>query len=107
VAKTERGSLVYAPVVHQHFDTIDAKYDLLIRRKIDEQLTHEPGAQTRNRKPVRPPAAFQAEWELRFGPQNRSRVFYQFDVGTREVRIVAVGLKERNRLLVGGEKVLQ
>jgi hypothetical protein len=71
----------------------------------EEQLTHEPDVKTRNRKPVRAPPAFQAEWELRFGPNNRFRVFYQIDHETREVRIVAIGVKDRNRLLVGGEEV--
>ncbi|HZT80806.1 MAG TPA: hypothetical protein VFA26_11310 [Gemmataceae bacterium] len=73
MAKKEPFSLVYAPMVRKHFDAIDAKYDSLIRQKIEEQLTHEPDVKTRNRKPVRPPAAFQAEWELRFGPNNRFR----------------------------------
>ena len=105
MAKKAPFSLVYAPVVHKHFDTIEAKYDSLIRQKIEEQLTHEPDVETRNRKPVRPPVAFRAEWELRFGPNNRFRVFYQIDPEAREVRIVAVGVKNRNRLLVGGEEV--
>jgi hypothetical protein len=107
VAKKEPFALVYAPVVHKHLRAIDAKYDSLIREKIVEQLTHEPAVATRNRKPVRPPAAFQAEWELRFGPNNRFRVFYQIDHAAREVRIVAVGVKDRNRLVVGGEEVAQ
>jgi len=84
---------------------IDDKYDRLIRQKIEEQLTYEPDVATRNRKPVRPPAAFNAEWELRLGPNNRFRVFYQIDQEQREVRIVAVGVKQRNRLFVGGEEV--
>ena len=103
--KREPYFLVFAPVVHEHLGAIDAKYDSLIRGKIKEQLTHEPDVETRNRKPVRPPAAFQAEWELRFGPNNRFRVFYQIDYESREVRIVAVGVKDRNRLLVGGREV--
>ena|SRR5438132_13495306 len=101
----EQFSLIYAPVVHKHLGAIDAKYDSLIREKAEEQLMHEPDVETRNRKPVRAPAAFQAEWELRFGPNNRFRVFYQVDHENREVRIVAVGLKDRNRLFVGGEEV--
>lgn len=105
MAKKEPFSLVYAPLVHKHLGAIDAKYDSLIREKIEEQLTHEPHVETRNRKPVRPPAAFQAEWELRFGPNNQFRVFYQIDHEAREVRIVAVGVKDRNRLLAGGEEV--
>jgi mRNA-degrading endonuclease RelE of RelBE toxin-antitoxin system len=105
VAKKEPFFVVFAPVVHDHLAVIDAKYDSLIRNKIEEQLTHEPDVETRNRKPVRPPAAFQAEWELRFGPKNRFRVFYQIDLKNRHVRIVAIGEKDRNRLLVGGEEV--
>lgn len=98
-------SLIYAPVVHKHLAAIDAKYDSLIRERTQEQLTHEPGVETRNRKPVRQPASFQAEWELRFGPNNQFRVFYQIDHERRQVRIVAIGVKDRNRLLVGGEEV--
>jgi mRNA-degrading endonuclease RelE of RelBE toxin-antitoxin system len=105
VAKQEPHTLIYAPVVHQHLNAIDAKYDSLIRAKTEEQLTHEPDVETRNRKPVRPPAAFQAEWKLRFGPNNRFRVFYQIDHENREVRVVVIGVKDRNRLLVGGEVV--
>ena len=103
--KQEPFFLDFAPIVHEHLDAIDAKYDSLIRKKIKEQLTHEPDVETRNRKPVRPPAAFKAEWELRFGPNNRFRVFYQIDHEHRRVRIVAIGEKDRNRLLVGGEEV--
>ena len=105
MAKKEPFSLAFAPVVHKHLGAIEAKYDSLIRQKIEEQLTQEPDVETRNRKPVRPPAAFQAEWELRFGPNNRFRVFYQIDQEAREVRIVAIGVKDRNRLVVGGEEV--
>ena len=105
MAKKIPFTLVYAPLVYEHLGAIDAKYDALIRAKAAEQLTHEPDVETRNRKPIRPPAGFQAEWELRFGPNNRFRVFYQIDHESRVVRIVAVGVKERNRLLVGGEEV--
>ena len=105
MAKRLPFTLVYAPVVGQHLDAIDPKYDSLIREKIEEQLLYEPDTETRNRKPVEQPAAFQAEWALRFGPNNRFRVFYQIDHQDREVRVVAVGVKDRNRLLVGGEEV--
>jgi len=97
--------LAYSPVVYDHLAAIDVKYDSLIRQKTREQLTYEPDVETRNRKPVQPPAAFNAEWEVRFGPNNRFRVFYQIDYESREVRIVAIGVKDRNRLVVGGEEV--
>jgi hypothetical protein len=50
------------------------------------------------------PIAFGADWELRLGPGNRFRVFYQVNAEGREVRVLAVGIKERNRLLIGGEE---
>jgi mRNA-degrading endonuclease RelE of RelBE toxin-antitoxin system len=105
VGKKKPFFLDFAPIVHEHLEAIDAKYDALIREQIEEQLTHDPDVQTRNRKPVRPPAAFESEWELRFGPSNRFRVFYQIDHERRQVRIVAIGEKNRNRLFVGGEEV--
>jgi hypothetical protein len=98
-------TLVYAPVVAEHLIAIDAKYDSLIHEKIEEQLLYEPDRETRNRKPVEQPAAFQAEWEIRFGPHNRFRVFYQIDHDQRQVRVVAIGVKDRNRLLIGGQEV--
>jgi hypothetical protein len=58
VPKKEPYSLDVAPVVHEHLAAIDEKYYSVIRMKIEEQLTHEPGVETRNCKPVRRPAAF-------------------------------------------------
>jgi hypothetical protein len=50
------------------------------------------------------PSPFGASWELRCGPHNRFRVFYDVDVTTQEVQVLAVGVKDRNRLLIGGEE---
>jgi hypothetical protein len=60
--------------------------------------------ETRNRKPLKRPTAFGADWELRLGPDNRFRVFYQVDREGHGVRVLAVGVKDRNRLLIGGEE---
>jgi hypothetical protein len=49
--------------------------------------------------------AFEAEWELRLGPRNRFRVFYEVDREQGQVRVLAIGVKERNRLFIGGEEV--
>lgn len=105
MAKRLPFTLTYAAIVGGHLATIDAKYDSLIRAKIEEQLLYEPDVHTRNRKPVEQPAAFQAEWELRFGPNNRFRVFYQVDRAHGEVRVVAIGVKDRERLIIGGEEI--
>src|SRR5438552_12992667 len=94
----------YCAIWH-HLRAIEAKYHSLIRAEIEEQLQFEPAKETRNRKPLRQPAPFEATWELRFGPDNRFRVLYGIDEDDREVQIQAIGVKEGNRLLVGGEEV--
>jgi mRNA-degrading endonuclease RelE of RelBE toxin-antitoxin system len=98
-------TLIYARGVTKHLESIDAKYDRLIGEKIEEQLRFEPNVETKNRKPLRQPAPFAAQWEIRFGPANRFRVLYDIDEERRAVQIVAIGQKERNRLIVGGEEI--
>lgn len=41
----------------------------------------------------------------RFGPGNTFRVFYEIDREDRKVYILAIGIKERDRLFIGGEEV--
>lgn len=98
-------TLVYARGVTLHLKSIDAKYDRLIRDKIDEQLRFEPGVETKSRKPLRPLAPFMAQWEIRLGPDNRFRVLYDINEEERTVEIIAIGEKSGNRLIVGGEEV--
>jgi mRNA-degrading endonuclease RelE of RelBE toxin-antitoxin system len=97
--------LVYAPQVKQHLKAIEPKYFPLIRTKIETQLRLEPTVETRNRKPLKQQADFEGEWELRFGPENRFRVFYAIDIENHEVDILAIGVKKGNRLFIGGEEV--
>jgi len=97
-------ALIFAPEVIGHLDLIESKYHSLLRRTIREQLTFTPTEETRNRKPLEPPAPFEATWELRCGPDNRFRVFYDVDSASREVLILAIGVKDRNRLLIGGQE---
>jgi len=104
MAKRLKYTLSFAPEVIEHFDVIESKYHGLLRRTIKEQLTHAPTEETRNRKPLDQPAPFDASWELRCGPDNRFRVFYDVDSASQEVQVLAVGVKDRNRLLFGGEE---
>jgi mRNA-degrading endonuclease RelE of RelBE toxin-antitoxin system len=97
--------LIYAPQVRDHLRSIEPKYRSLIRETVEEQLQFEPDVQTRNRKPLRRSVAFEAEWEVRFGPSNRFRVFYEIDHRCSKVYILAIGVKEGNRLIVGGEEI--
>jgi mRNA-degrading endonuclease RelE of RelBE toxin-antitoxin system len=96
--------LGFAPEVIEHLAAIERKHHPLIQAQLDEQLAYAPDQETRNRKPVEQPAPFGATWELRFGPGNRFRVFYEVDLIVRVVWILAIGVKERERLFIGGEE---
>lgn len=99
--------IVYRPETLHHLDAIEVKYLRLIRKTIEEQLSHEPFNKTTNRKPLLRQSPFEDNvWEIRFGPQNRLRVFYGPDLeAPRRVVIEAIGIKNRNRLLIGGQEV--
>lgn len=97
--------LVYAPQVKQHLEGIERGHHPVIRDAIERQLLFEPDRETRNRKPLRQPALLAAQWELRCGPGNRFRVFYEIDRAERAVHILAIGIKDRERLFIGGEEV--
>ena len=97
--------LIYAPQVKEHLKAIGRKHYGLIRQEIEAQLRFEPEVETRTRKPLKRAIAFEAEWEICFGPGNRFRVFYEVDREIGTVYILAIGVKVRDRLFVGGEEV--
>jgi len=101
----QRFDLVYAPQVKQHLKAIERRHYALIHQEIEAQLPFEPEVETRNRKPLRRSMEAGAEWELRFGPGNQFRVFYEVDRTAGVVSILAIGSKERERLYIGGEEV--
>ncbi len=105
MARKQPYQIRYDQAVKKHLRAIEAKYHALIRAAIEEQLQLDPAKETRNRKPLRQPAPFEATWELRFGPDNRFRVLYGIEEEAREVQIQAIGVKEGNRLFVAGKEV--
>ena len=105
MGRRPRYSLVYAPQVHAHLKSLDRRHLRLLRDSIEQQLLSAPLEQTRNRKPLeRSPGPFGATWELRCGPENRFRIFYEVMESERQVWILAVGNKEGNRLRIGGKE---
>jgi hypothetical protein len=104
MAKRAAYTLSFAPEAIEHLDWIESKYHELLRRTIREQLPHTPTEETRNRKPLDQPAPVDASWELRCGPDNRFRVFYEVETAAHQVRVLAIGVKDRNRLLIAGEE---
>lgn len=66
---------------------------------VDEQLMYQPTVETRNRKLMRPNPL--APWELRIGDL---RIYYDVEEEPEPVVYInAVGLKERNQVLIAGE----
>src|SRR5207245_10711746 len=66
---------------------------------IEEQFSHEPNHETRNRKRLRPNQT--AEWVLRV---DRFRVFYDIEESAHLVKVEAVGYKRGSRLFIHGEE---
>jgi hypothetical protein len=68
---------------------------------VQERLSYQPGVETRNRKPMRPNPL--APWELRV---EECRVYYDVvDEPEPVVTVLAVGIKVRARVIIGGEEV--
>lgn len=88
--------------------TAEARDDLRALRKadqvtvviaIEDQLSHEPTRETRNRKKLR--TNLIADWELRVG---QFRVFYNVDENAETVSIEAIGFKVGNVLFIRNER---
>ena len=105
MSRRPKFTLEFAPETIDHLDAIERQYHRLIEKTIDEQLSYTPERETRNRKPLERSTSFGATWELRFGANNRFRVFYEVDAAKQIVEILAIGVKEGNRLLVGGKEI--
>jgi mRNA-degrading endonuclease RelE of RelBE toxin-antitoxin system len=97
--------IVFDEQVSEHFSLIERKYDALIREALETQLRFEPYRPTRQRKPLKYPTALGATWELRCGPYNRFRIFYDIDLEARRVVILAIAVKIRAELWIGKERL--
>ena len=93
--------IAFADAVKAHLQVLTAGQRATVLDAIERQLLNEPMAETRNRKPLRPNPI--APWELRVGTL---RVFYDVNEGPpRTVRVLAVGVKDRNVLRIGGQEI--
>lgn len=79
---------------------LDARDRTALYDEIEQHLSNEPESQTLKRKLLRPNPL--ARWELRVGDY---RVFYEVETDRQAVVILAVGIKEHNRLFIEGEEV--
>ena len=91
----------YDPAAEDHLARLGARDEATVLDVVVRQLTHQPQAPTRNRKRLRPNAL--APWELRIGVL---RVYYEVtEKPEKLVTVRAVGIKERARLIIGGEEI--
>jgi mRNA-degrading endonuclease RelE of RelBE toxin-antitoxin system len=91
----------FAASVVGHLQALTAGQRARVFRAVEVQLTDEPLKETRHRKPLRPNPI--APWELRVG---QLRVFYDVVGGPpATVQVLAVGVKDRDVLRIGGQEV--
>ncbi|HSG40073.1 MAG TPA: type II toxin-antitoxin system RelE/ParE family toxin [Thermoanaerobaculia bacterium] len=96
-----RYAIEYSPETIGHLRALTARQRTQVLDAVEQQLRHEPNVETRNRKPMRPNPL--APWELRIG---ELRVYYDVeDIPELRVSIRAVGIKDRNRVLIGNEEI--
>jgi mRNA-degrading endonuclease RelE of RelBE toxin-antitoxin system len=94
-------TIEFAESVREQLRELTARQRATIFDSIERQLVHEPLTETKNRKPLRPNPI--APWELRIGS---IRVFYEVAFDEPDiVRILAVGQKKGNKLLIAGKEV--
>ena len=91
----------YSPDAEEHLFQLTARQQRVVLDTVEEQLTHQPAVETRNRKPMRPNPL--APWELRIGDL---RVYYDVeDEPEPRVLIRAVGAKRRDQVRIGKEVI--
>jgi mRNA-degrading endonuclease RelE of RelBE toxin-antitoxin system len=90
----------YSPEAGDHLQALTARQRSLVFDAVDQQLAREPAVETRNRKPMRPNPI--APWELRV---RELRVYYDIaDQPEPLVTILAVGVKKRDCVFIGGQE---
>ena len=99
--KGRRYRIDYAESTREHLRALTARDRAAVVDGIDERLSFEPAVETRNRKRMEE-NPLDASFELRLGAL---RVYYEVDNDAQVVSVLAVGIKDRNRMLIGGEEV--
>ena len=89
--------IVYAEEIRDHLRSLTARQRAMLFDSIEGQLTHEPTAETCHRKEMVENSL--ASWELRIGDL---RLYDDVTEDPQMVAVVAVGIKRRNRVFIGG-----
>jgi mRNA-degrading endonuclease RelE of RelBE toxin-antitoxin system len=94
----------FSDAAGEHLASLTARDRATLLDRIGRQLTHQPAVETRNRKRMDPDRRMLiAAWELRVGDL---RVYYAVEEKPEPVVvIVAVGIKVRERISIGGKDI--
>jgi mRNA-degrading endonuclease RelE of RelBE toxin-antitoxin system len=91
----------YSPACVDHLGELSARDERLVIDAVNQHRVNQPCREARNRKRMRPNPV--APWELRVG---RFRVYYDVvEEPEAIVQIIAIGIKEREVVTIGGEEV--
>ncbi len=90
----------WSPDARDHLRLLPGHRRALVLDSVERHLTEQPDDPTQKRKLLAENPL--ATWELRLGDV---RVFYDVTREENTVEVVAVGVKEHNRLRIGGEEV--
>ena len=90
----------YSPPSREHLAALEAGDRSRVLDEVDRQLFYQPSVVTRNRKPLQPNPV--SGFELRIGDL---RVYYEVDEERRVVEVRAVGIKDRDRVFIGGVEI--
>lgn len=93
-------SVEYDPEAARHLRAFEKRVQVMVADAITKHLRHNPLLPTRNRKQLRP--NWLATWELRVGDV---RVYYDVPASQTRVRIVAIGRKIGNQVLIENKVV--
>lgn len=90
----------FTPEADDHFGKLTARDRSTLADAIENQLLHQPTVGSRNRGRMEPNPI--AEYRLRVGAM---RVYYDVVEGERIVKVKAIGVKDRDRVFVGGKEI--
>jgi len=95
-------SIELVPKARDHIKTFTGRQRATVVDAMKHQLLHEPAVATRQRKPMKADMpGYVAPWELRVG---ELRVYYEVLEDRKVVRVLGLGIKDRNRVLFGGRE---
>lgn len=93
-------TIEFTRAADRQLDNLRAYERGIVVDAIEQHLGHEPAIETRRRKKLRPNEM--ASWELRVGDV---RVLYDINEDANLVLVIAIGVKEGDRLMIDGEEV--